>query len=122
MQKALVRAGNPNVAGTKTLQSPTSWSPPVQGLGSLLCGGCRVVGNLLQLGEGRNGHGSHGLVLHIMKFCNCNWSVSLKHVHREGNRVADQMSKFTGFETLEMKLFHEPPQGIEHLLEANVGD
>ncbi|KAL4363632.1 hypothetical protein GQ457_04G016990 [Hibiscus cannabinus] len=39
--------------------------------------------------EGSKGKGWPGLVLYIMELCARNWSISFRHVHHEGNKVAD---------------------------------
>ncbi|KAL4282616.1 hypothetical protein GQ457_16G001520 [Hibiscus cannabinus] len=57
---------------------------------------CLEALNLIR--QGRNGKGSHGLVLHIMELCTRFQGVCFQHVKRNKNRVADRMAKLAIFD------------------------
>ncbi|KAL4279622.1 hypothetical protein GQ457_03G027550 [Hibiscus cannabinus] len=81
---------------------------------------CLGALNFIRLG--RNGKGSHGLVLHILELCHRFRTVSFQHVKRNSNRVADQMAKLAIFDGLEVCIFHVPPVEVGHILQTDVGD
>ncbi|KAL4282072.1 hypothetical protein GQ457_03G008070 [Hibiscus cannabinus] len=63
-----------------------------------------------------------GIVLHIVKLCDRDWSVSFQHIHHEGNKVIDQITQFADAETLEVRWFHELLLKVGRLLHGDVGD
>ncbi|KAK8565494.1 hypothetical protein V6N12_059054 [Hibiscus sabdariffa] len=70
---------------------------------------------------GLSKHDAPDLGLHIQELCNRNWVVSFKHIRREGNRVADFLARHTTYESLEVKLHHDPPLEVNHLLLIDMG-
>ncbi|KAL4386138.1 hypothetical protein GQ457_09G002000 [Hibiscus cannabinus] len=81
---------------------------------------CLETLNLIRIG--RNGKRLHGLVLHIVELCHRFRAVSFQHIKPDNNRVADQMTKLTIFDELEVRIFHALPMEVGHLLQADVGD
>ncbi|KAK9019581.1 hypothetical protein V6N11_054097 [Hibiscus sabdariffa] len=77
--------------------------------------------DVLRLLQGEfDSEGAPGIVAHIRDLYDRDWQVVLQHVRREGNKVADAMTRLSMDRELAVSLYYDPPVSLEQLLLANV--
>ncbi|KAK8553986.1 hypothetical protein V6N12_030965 [Hibiscus sabdariffa] len=125
-----------NVSVLDHRRSRVVWVPPTQGWfklnsdgahrasdGRASCGcvirdnfGNWIVGFAKFIGDEFDLQGALGIVAHIRDMYDRDWQVVLQHVRREGNKVADAMTRLSMDEELVVSLYYDPPVSLEQLL------
>ncbi|KAK8561815.1 hypothetical protein V6N12_048874 [Hibiscus sabdariffa] len=72
-----------------------------KGLGVCSAVAAELCGVYTRLGV--HGQSASSIVLHIVELCDQDWDISFQHVHREGNKVTDQMTRIVDVEDLEVR-------------------